>query len=165
MEAKQLGRKLVAVIDTNLFISGLFGRNSTTAQLQELWIRQEFQLGTSLAIMKEVNRVLQYPRIKVHLFDEDETVRRFFRLVFRKAVVAKDDFQTDRIVDDPTDNKFLACALRVNTGTPYQLFSENWYGVPVFLRQITSFQEIITSYPSNIFTERRLSMPRLLSKR
>ncbi len=108
-----MGHKLVGVIDTNLFISGLFGQNTTTAKLQELWIRQEFQLGTSLEIMKEVNRVLQYPRIKERLIDDDQTVRRFFRLVFRKAVVARDDFQTDRIIDDPTDNKFLACALEI----------------------------------------------------
>lgn len=105
--------KLVAVIDTNLFISGLFGQNTTTAQLQELWIQQQFQLGTSLEIMKEVSRVLQYPRVKKRLLDDDEVVRRFFRLVFRKAIVARDDFQTDRIVDDPTDNKFLACALEI----------------------------------------------------
>jgi len=136
MEAKQLGRKLVAVIDTNLFISGLFGRNSTTAQLQELWIRQEFQLGTSLAIMKEVNRVLQYPRIKEHLFDEDETVRRFFRLVFRKAVVAKDDFQTDRIINDPTDNKFLACALEIKadyivSGDNHLLSLKHFHGTQI----------------------------------
>lgn len=108
-----MGHKPVAVIDTNLFISGLFGQNTTTAELQELWIRQEFQLGTSLEIMKEVNRVLQYPKIKERLIDNDETIRRFFRLVFRKAVVARDDYQTDRIVDDPTDNKFLACALEI----------------------------------------------------
>jgi predicted nucleic acid-binding protein len=29
----------------------------------------------------------------------------------RKAIISKDIYQTDRIVDDPTDNKFLACAL------------------------------------------------------
>ena len=109
-----MGHKFVAVIDTNLFISGLFGRNTTTAELQELWIRQEFQLGTSLEIMKEVSRVLQYPKIKERLIDDDETIRRFFRLVFRKARVARGDFQTDRIIDDPTDNKFLACALEIN---------------------------------------------------
>jgi hypothetical protein len=108
-----LGHKFVAVIDTNLFISGLFGRNTTTAELQELWIRQEFQLGTSLEIMKEVSRVLQYAKIKERFIDDDETVRRFFRLVFRKAIVAQGDFQTDRIIDDPTDNKFLACALEI----------------------------------------------------
>lgn len=108
-----MGHKIIAFIDTNLFISGLFGQNSTTAQLQELWIKQEFQLGTSLEIMKEVNRVLQYPRIKQRLIDDDETLRRFFRLVFRKAVITRDTFQTDRIADDPTDNKFLACALEI----------------------------------------------------
>jgi putative PIN family toxin of toxin-antitoxin system len=68
-----LGHKLVAVIDTNLFISGLFGQNTTTAQLQELWIQQKFQLGTSLEIMKEVNRVLQYPKIKERLLDDAKT--------------------------------------------------------------------------------------------
>ena len=108
-----MGHKIVAVLDTNLFISGMFGQNSITAELQELWIQQAFQLGTSLEIMKEVNRVLQYPRIKERLLDDDETVRRFFRLVFRKALVARDDFHTDRIIDDPTDNKFLACALEI----------------------------------------------------
>ncbi len=104
-------RKPVAVIDSNLFVSGLFGQNTTTAQLQELWIRQKIYLGTSIEIMKEVNRVLQYPRIKKHLTGNDDLIRRFFRLVFRKALVAEDHFETDRVVDDPTDNIFLACAL------------------------------------------------------
>ena len=105
--------KLVAVIDANLFISGLFGQNTTTAQLQELWVQQQFQIGTSLEVMKEVSRVLQYPKVKKRLIDDDEVIRRFFRLVFRKAIIARDDFQTDRIVDDPTDNKFLACASEI----------------------------------------------------
>lgn len=108
-----MGHKLIAVIDTNLFVSGLFGQNSTTAQLQELWISQAFHLGTSIEIMKEVSRVLQYPRIRNHLIDNDDSIKRFFRLVFRKALVAEDRFETDRIIDDPTDNKFLACALEL----------------------------------------------------
>lgn len=142
-----MGRRLIAVIDTNLFISGLFGQNSATAQLQELWIRQEFQLGTSLEIMKEVGRVLQYPRIKKHLLDDDETVKRFFRLVFRKAVVARDDFQTDRIIDDPTDNKFLACALEIKadyivSGDNHLLSLKHFHGIQIvdaasFIRKVT----------------------------
>lgn len=142
-----MARRLIAVIDTNLFISGLFGQNSATAHLQELWIRQEFQLGTSLEIMKEVGRVLQYPRIKKHLLDDDETVKRFFRLVFRKAVVARDDFQTDRIVDDPTDNKFLACALEIKadyivSGDNHLLSLKHFHGVQIvdaasFIRKVT----------------------------
>ncbi len=103
--------KLRAVIDTNLFISGLFGKDSLSAKLQDLWINQEFELVTSIEIIKEVSRVVQYPRIKKRFHPKDETLKRFFRLVFRKAVVTKDIYKTDRIADDPSENKFLACAL------------------------------------------------------
>lgn len=107
-------RKLRAVIDTNLFISGLFARDSLAAQLQNLWVNQEFELITSIEIIKEISRVLNYPRIKDHFKPKDKNIKRFFRLIFRKAIIAKDIYKTDRITDDPTDNKFLACALEKN---------------------------------------------------
>ena len=104
-------RKLRAVIDTNLFISGLFVRDSLSAQLQDLWINQDFELITSVEIIKEISRVLSYPRIQKRFKPREENIRRFFRLIFRKAVISKDIYHTDKIVADPSDNKFLACAL------------------------------------------------------
>jgi len=106
-----LERKLRAVIDTNLFISGLFVRDSLSAQLQDLWINQDFELITSVEIIKEISRVLSYPRIQKRFKPREENIRRFFRLIFRKAVISKDIYHTDKIVADPSDNKFLACAL------------------------------------------------------
>jgi len=111
----QLKRKLRAVIDTNLFVSGLFAKDSLSAKLQDLWINQEFELITSLEIIKEVSRVLNYPRIKERFRPREEIIRRFFRLIFRKAIISKDIYQTAKIVDDPTDNKFLASALEKKT--------------------------------------------------
>jgi hypothetical protein len=55
--------------------------------------------------------VFNYPRIKEHFKPKDKTIKRFFRLIFRKAIISKDIYHTDKITDDPTDNKFLACAL------------------------------------------------------
>ena len=110
-----LQRKLRAVIDTNLFVSGLFARDSLSAQLQDLWVNQDFELVTSIEIIKEVSRVLSYPRIKEHFKPSEDNIRRFFRLVFRKAIISKDIYQADKIADDPTDNKFLACALEKNS--------------------------------------------------
>jgi putative PIN family toxin of toxin-antitoxin system len=109
-----LEHKLRAVIDTNLFISGLFARDSLSAQLQNLWINLDFELVTSIEIIKEISRVLNYPRIKDHFKPKDKNIKRFFRLIFRKAIIAKDIYKTDRITEDPTDNKFLACALEKN---------------------------------------------------
>ena len=108
---KPLERKLRAVVDTNLFISGLFAKDTVSARLQDLWINQDFDLVTSIEIIKEVSRVLYYPRIQERFKPKEDTIRRFFRLIFRKAIIAKDIYRTDRVVDDPTDNKFLACAL------------------------------------------------------
>jgi uncharacterized protein len=103
--------KLRAVVDTNLFISGLFGKDTLSAALQDLWIHREFELATSIEILREVSRVLQYPRIRERFKPKDENIRRFFRLIFRKAIITKDLYSTDRITDDPSDNIFLACAM------------------------------------------------------
>ena len=103
--------KLRAVVDTNLFISGIFGKESLSAKLQDFWIQQDFELVTSQGILKEVSRVLQYPRVKEKFRPNEETIRRFFRLAFRKAVITRDLYKVDRITDDPADNMFLACAL------------------------------------------------------
>ncbi len=103
--------KIRAVVDTNLFISGIFGKDSPAGRLQDLWINQKFELATSLEIMKEVSQVLCYPKIRQGFHPRDEILKRFFRLVFRKAIMTKDTYTTDRITDDPSDNKFLACAL------------------------------------------------------
>lgn len=106
-----MARKLKAVIDTNLFISGLFAKDSLSAQLQDQWINQDFELITSIEIIKEISRVLNYPRIKEPFKPKDKTIKRFFRLIFRKAIISKDSYHTNKIADDPNDNKFLACAL------------------------------------------------------
>lgn len=110
-EKIKLRRRLRAVIDTNLFISGLFGKDTVSARLQNHWINLDFILVVSIDIIKEVNRVFHYPRIQQRFNPREETLKRFFRLIFRKAVITKDRYKTDRITDDPTDNKFLACAL------------------------------------------------------
>jgi putative PIN family toxin of toxin-antitoxin system len=52
------------VIDTNLFVSGLFSKHTVPARLQDLWIERKFELITSLNIIREISRVLAYPTSK-----------------------------------------------------------------------------------------------------
>ena len=106
-----LTHKLKAVVDTNLFVSGLFGGDTISSRLQDYWVNLDFVLVTSIDIIREVNRVFHYPRIQERFKPDEENIKRFFRLIFRKAIITKDKYTTDRITDDLTDNKFLACAL------------------------------------------------------
>ena len=55
--------------------------------------------------------MLSYPSIKECFKPTEANIRPLFRLIFRKAVISKDIYQTGKIVNDPTDNKFLAGAL------------------------------------------------------
>jgi len=132
------------VIDTNVFISGLFGKDSFSARLQDLWINQEFELVTSIEILKELSRVLNYPRIQQKFQPKEDSVKRFFRLVFRKAIITKDTYTTDKIVEDPTDNKFLACALEANadyivTRDPHLRNIKHYHGIQII--DVTTFIE------------------------
>jgi uncharacterized protein len=131
-----LAHKIRAVIDTNLFVSGIFGKNSLTSTLQDLWIDQEIELATSLEIMKEVSRVLTYPKIRQKIGITDEGVRQFFRLVFRKALITKDIYKSDRIISDPTDNKFFACAMETKadyivSGDNHLLELKHYHGIQI----------------------------------
>jgi len=73
-----LRHRLRAVIDTNLFISGLFGKDTVSARLQKHWINLDFVLVTSIDIIKEINRVFHYPRIQQRFNLQEETLQRFF---------------------------------------------------------------------------------------
>ena len=143
--------KLKAVIDTNLFVSGLFSKATVSARLQDCWINSDFVLVTSVEIIKEINRVFHYPRIQQQFNPDEENVRRFFRLIFRKAIITKDKYKTDRITADPTDNKFLACALEgeadyVVSRDPHLRNLKYYHGV-----QIVDASMFISKVEENIF--------------
>ncbi len=126
-----------AVIDTNLFVSGLFAAHGHTHQLQELWISRAFELAVSKKILKEIENTLLKPHIRKRLFLEDGEQEAIISLIKEKAtVVTPDLYQTDRIKTDPTDNKFLACAMEAKadyivSGDNHLLELKHFHGVQI----------------------------------
>ena len=126
-----------AVIDSNLFVSGLFAEDGPTKQLQDLWANQKIDLAVSEEILKEIKKTLQKPYLHERLFffagEEDEVVE----LIREKAhIVTRDLYKTDRIIDDPTDNKFLACALETQadyivSGDNHLLSLKHYHGIQI----------------------------------
>ncbi len=109
-------RVIRAVIDTNLFISGMFATTGHSRRLMDGWMARRFQLVTSREIIWEIWRVLHYHRIQELFQPKEGDIRRFIGLLFRKAVITQGLYQTERITVDPTDNKFLECALEGKAG-------------------------------------------------
>jgi putative PIN family toxin of toxin-antitoxin system len=102
---------MIVVIDTNVLISSLLGSVSPPAQLFDLWRKGQFQLALSESVLAEYRRVLLYPHIlPYHRLSESQIESRLDQLRMGAVMVTGDTLLTV-VKHDPSDNKFLACAL------------------------------------------------------
>jgi uncharacterized protein len=130
-------KTLRAVIDTNLFVSGLFAEEGVTHDLQELWISKSFELVVSEEILKEIKTTLQKSYIHKELFIYKGEEDGIIELIRERAfVITHDRFKTDRIKKDKSDNKFLACALEakadfVVSGDKHLLELKHYQGIQI----------------------------------
>lgn len=102
---------LRVVLDTNNIVSGTIMPPGSSYEALEAWRRDQFILLTSKAIIKEVKRVLHYPRIqkKYHLTELE--IKKVVRNLIRYAVVTPGEVKLNVIEEDPPDNEVLACAV------------------------------------------------------
>ncbi len=126
-----------AVLDTNLFVSGLFSSYGSVAKLQQLWVSAAFELVVSEEILQEIGETLQKPYIQKQLHFKPEEIDGIIELIREKAfIVTTDRYQTDKITDDPDDNKFLGCALEaeayyVVSGDNHLLSLKHYQGIQI----------------------------------
>ncbi|MCK4385557.1 MAG: putative toxin-antitoxin system toxin component, PIN family [candidate division Zixibacteria bacterium] len=101
---------LKAVLDTNLFISGLLTTKGNPAKILNRWKAGFFDLVISLPILKEIERVILYPKIKRRLSWTDARLNEFLLGLAQFSIMVSGESKVDVIKEDPTDNKYLACA-------------------------------------------------------
>lgn len=104
-------KKPRAVLDTNILISGTLSSKGPASSLIERWIKGDFQLVISPSILDEYYDVAARERIKKHFGPTEEKMKRFLVLLTKASVMTEDSYTVERLTTDPTDNKFLACAL------------------------------------------------------
>jgi putative PIN family toxin of toxin-antitoxin system len=137
-----------AVIDTNLFVSGLFADQGATCQLQDLWVKGAFELVVSEEILREVRNTLLKPAISKKLHLEKEGINGIIDLIREKAVVVTEDlYKTDKVKKDRSDNKFLACGLETKadyivSGDNHLLEIKHFHGIQIvdantFVKEVT----------------------------
>jgi uncharacterized protein len=102
---------LKAVIDTNVFVSGLLSRTGPPARVIEAWRDGEFLLVASPAIVGEIRRVLTSPRIRDGFSVCPADAAALVELLEEEALLVPGLTQVNGAVpQDPADEKFLACA-------------------------------------------------------
>ena len=125
-----------AVCDTNILISGLLWKGAP----RQVLIRVEngkTSLFTSRALLEELGRVLDYPKLRVILRKAGLSRQDILRWVVRYATIVMCK-PLDKIVisADPSDDHVLACAFSASadaiiSGDKHILHLRSFRGIPV----------------------------------
>ncbi|MBI2672330.1 putative toxin-antitoxin system toxin component, PIN family [Candidatus Woesearchaeota archaeon] len=96
-----------AVLDTNVFISGIFWEGNFCSQIIEVWKEGKITLVTSSPIIEELIKVLKDFKVQM----QDEEIKEWEKVIIENAVIVESSIKLDLIKDDPSDNKFIEAAL------------------------------------------------------
>lgn len=94
------------VLDTNVLVSGL-GWPGASSKLVKLCLDETLRLVLSSEILRELERVLSYPKFK---FSEKD-VSEYLDILTQAAELVEPDFRLAAVPDDESDNRILECAL------------------------------------------------------
>ena len=124
------------VIDANLFASALRKPDSNPGKILDLVQQNQVELILSPAVIKEIKRILLYPKIKKYHRKTPEEIDAYFEDILMFAWIVEGNETVEVIKDDPTDNKYLACAFEgeadyIVSGDRHLLNIENYQGIEI----------------------------------
>ena len=98
-----------AVLDTNIFISGIFWRGSSNKVILN-WRAGKFTLVTSLEAVSEIIKVLKDFKIRL----SDDMIKEWIDLIIRNSIIVEPKEKIAIVKDDPKDNIFIETAVAGN---------------------------------------------------
>jgi uncharacterized protein len=125
------------VWDTNVFVSAILNPRGKPALILKLVLRGVVELVISREIIKEINKVLHYPKLLKLLKKNKvsvEEVEGFINNIDTIAEFTKGELVLEVIKEDPTDNITLACA--VEGGADFIISGDS------HLLKLSNFEEI-----------------------
>ena len=124
------------VVDANLFASGLIKPNSKPGKILSLIKQNQVELVISPAIIREIKRILLYPKIQKYHGKSPQEIDEYFEDILMFAWIAEGKEIVNIIKDDPTDNKYLSCAFEgeahyIVSGDHHLLDLETYRGIRI----------------------------------
>ena len=102
------------VIDANLFVSAILKPDSRPAEIISLVRDDKIKLLMSEDIENEIRAVLLYPKIARRHKKSKEYIDAFFNKLRSAAIFVIPKERLSVVKDDPSDNKYLECAVTGN---------------------------------------------------
>jgi putative PIN family toxin of toxin-antitoxin system len=101
---------VVALIDTNIWVSALLNPAGSPARLKDHWIAGAFTVVVSPALLDEVAAVLARPRIRNKYHLNERIISEYVHLIAMRAIMVTPPGPL-RVCRDPDDDIILETAL------------------------------------------------------
>lgn len=104
-----MGKKVKVVLDSNVWVS-IFMNKTLGREFSRIFDMEDVEVYISEAILKEISRVLVYPKIEQLLEESGVSIEEIIQKIIEKSNVIKPKIKLNVIQEDPEDNKILECA-------------------------------------------------------
>ncbi len=128
--------KIRAVIDTNVFVSGIISPLGSPQKILELAKKEVFKVVTSISINREILEVLHRDYIYTKYGLNEDIVDNIAAFLYEGTILTEDSYKVSRITEDPNDNEFLGCAIEgeadyILSGDEHLLALKNYRGIQI----------------------------------
>ncbi len=96
-----------AVLDTNVFISGIFWEGNFCSQIIDKWRNGRFQLVSSPRLVEEFVETLRSFKISM----DEELIEEWKNLIIETSIMVDPIAAINAVKDDPEDDKFIEAAI------------------------------------------------------
>ena len=106
-----MGAKVKVVFDTNVWVS-IFLKKALGEEFSEILRKETMEICVSEQILKEISKVLVYPKINELLALSGISMREILQTILRNSTIVSPKFELNVIKEDLDDNRILDCALQ-----------------------------------------------------
>lgn len=104
-------RKIRAVIDANVLVSGIISPKGAPRKILEMARKEIFKVVSSVSINHEILNVLHRDYIYTKYNLTEEIIDDISTFLYEGTVLTEDLYAVSKVKKDPQDDKFIACAL------------------------------------------------------
>lgn len=97
------------VLDTNVFISGIFWKGNFCSQIIDAWRKGGFTLVSSISIVEELTEILKDFKIQM----PNERIEAWKSMIMQNSIIVETRNKIN-IIEHFSDNKFLETAVEGN---------------------------------------------------
>lgn len=101
------------VLDANQIVSAFIKSIGNPARILDLFREGAFEIVVSPDILKEIEKVLAYPRLQKYHKRSRQEIKQFLSLFADLCINIEINSEKNIVIikDDPSDDKYLLCAL------------------------------------------------------